>query len=179
MTDESRPERARTTDLRAAAAGAIDDGVADRGPGVVVREATADEVTAVLNVLDGAALATDFDRIAATVERGDVLVAVPSNGPADGPGGVALGALVLDGPAIDSIAVRRNRRGQGIGSRLVAAAADRRDRLVATFRAEVRPFYERLGFEIEPIDVVGNAGSVDEPGRRSRGRLDADRFDRP
>lgn len=59
-----------------------------------------------------------------------------------------LGALVLDGAEIEAVAVRPGRRGQGIGSALVEAAAERRDELTAGFDPSVRPFYEALGFEI-------------------------------
>ena len=40
---------------------------------------------------------------------------------------------VLDGEEILAVAVRRRRRGQGIGSALVEAAGDRREELVAEF----------------------------------------------
>ena len=61
------------------------------------------------------------------------------------------GALVLDGSKIDAVAVRRRRRGQGIGTALVEAASDRRGRVTAAFDADVRPFYEALGFAIQPL----------------------------
>jgi len=73
-----------------------------------------------------------------------------------------LGALVLEGREITGVAVRRRRRDQGIGRRLVEAAAARRGTLVAEFDAAVRPFYEALGFVVES---VGDG--------RFRGRLDA------
>lgn len=108
---------------------------------MMVREARADERPAVMNVLDGAMLATDGvgERIAA----GEVLVALSENGER------VLGALVLDGGHIEGVAVRRRRRGQGIGTALVEAVAERCDRLTAEFDADVRPFYEGLGFDIE------------------------------
>ncbi len=110
-----------------------------------VREATPDERPAVRNVLDGGLLAVDdvADRIVA----GDVLVAATD--------GRLLGALVLDdcadGAHIVAVAVRPRRRGQGIGTALVEAAADRKGRLSADFDPPVRPFYEALGFRIEPV----------------------------
>lgn len=64
--------------------------------------------------------------------------------------GRVLGALALDGDEIAAVAVRPGRRGRGIGPALTEAAAERRDRLVAEFDPRVRPFYEALGFEIEP-----------------------------
>lgn len=61
-----------------------------------------------------------------------------------------LGALALVEEEIVAIAVRPGRRGQGIGTALVEAAAERRSRLVAEFDGHVRPFYETLEFEIDP-----------------------------
>lgn len=116
-----------------------------------VREATAGDLPAVMNVLDGAVL----DVTPAAVREGTTLVAVEEER--------VLGALVLSGAQIRAVAVRRARRGQGIGTALVAAAADRRERLVATFDPDVRAFYEALGFAVR---------EADEPGRL-RGVLDA------
>jgi GNAT superfamily N-acetyltransferase len=121
---------------------------------VRVREATVPELPAVLNVLDGAALAVNTGRLRSAVDRGDVLVAVVG-GAASGTepdDERVLGALVLDGQEITAVAVRRRRRDQGIGTVLVEAAAERRERLVAVCDPEVRPFWNALGFEIEPAD---------------------------
>ena len=107
-----------------------------------VREATVADLPDVLNVVDGAALRVDVDDLRERVASGDVLVAVEE--------GRVLGTLVLDGDRIAAVAVRRGRRDQGIGTALVDAAAERRDRLVAEFDARVRPFWESLGFEVEP-----------------------------
>jgi GNAT superfamily N-acetyltransferase len=95
-----------------------------------------------LSIVDMAGLAVDRDAVLA----GDrtVLVAVDD--------GRVLAALVLDGDWIDAIAVRPGRQGQRIGTALVEAAAERRDRLVAAFDDHLRPFYEGCGFEIERID---------------------------
>jgi len=118
----------------------------------IAREATAGELASVLGILDGAALETGTDRVRAGIERGDVLVAVPDDrAGSGGADATPVGALVLDGDEIASIAVRRRRRGQGIGTALVEAAADRREALVAECDADVRPFYESLGFETEPV----------------------------
>ncbi len=170
-----------------------------------VRPATDDDLPAVLNVLDGAALATDPAVVRAAVgddgasERDDAggrdgdeddggdedddgrvsdattaadplaLVAVARE-PAD-PGAV-VGALVLEGDRIEAVAVRRRRRNAGIGSALVAAAAERRERLVARCDPDVRPFYESLGFDVAP---VGERETSDEAGGgtgpRGDGRL--------
>jgi GNAT superfamily N-acetyltransferase len=109
-----------------------------------VREATVEDLPDVLNVVDGAALRVDVDSLRERIAGGDVLVACEE--------GRVLGTVVLDGDRIAAVAVRRGRRDQGIGTALVEAAADRRDRLVAEFDARVRPFWESLGFDIEPAD---------------------------
>lgn len=124
---------------------------------MIIRDATVGDLPSVMNVLDGGLLAVAAPDIKGAVDDGDVLVCVTRDG-GDGP---VLGVLVLDGREISSVAVRRRRRGQGIGSRLVAAAAARRDCLVATFDERVEPFWESLGFDIEEIEGTN----------RLRGRL--------
>ncbi|USZ69587.1 GNAT family N-acetyltransferase [Halorussus salilacus] len=52
---------------------------------------------------------------------------------------------------VDAVAVRRSRRGRGIGAELVRTAAERHPRLTAEFDPNVRPFYESLGFEVAPV----------------------------
>lgn len=138
---------------------------------VRVRPTTPDELPDVIGVLDAGALETDATRVRAAIDRGDVLVAVSESVADQSNDGTVVGALVLDGHEIANVAVRRRRRGQGIGTALVSAAADRvrasdgdADRLVAEFDASVRPFYESLGFETVPLD---------EP-ERYRGRKPAD-----
>ncbi|MFD1646728.1 GNAT family N-acetyltransferase [Haloarchaeobius litoreus] len=139
--------------------------MADRGPDpprlddsthadVRIRTARPDEREGVAGVLDAAMLRTD--ELAAALDRGDVLVAAADDR--------LLGALVLvpgdvdpetDSSHVDAVAVRPNRRGQGIGRALVAAALDRGgadEHLTAAFDADVRPFYESLGFEIRERD---------------------------
>ena len=110
-----------------------------------VREATAVDLPAVLGVLDAAALETDHERVREATDRGEVLVAVAESG------GPVVGALVLVECEVVNVAVRPRRRDQGVGSALVAAAAARCDRLVAEFDGGVRPFYESLGFAVEPL----------------------------
>lgn len=110
---------------------------------VTVRPATADERPTVLAIIDGAALRTDHDSLAAAIETQDVLVATPDD--ADR----ILGALVLAGDEVENVAVRPRRRDQGIGRALLEAARERHDRLTASFNADLRPFYESLGFDIE------------------------------
>ncbi|PSP95270.1 GNAT family N-acetyltransferase [Halobacteriales archaeon QS_9_68_42] len=99
----------------------------------------ADETAAVRGILDAAMLRVED----AALKEGTTLVAVENR---------LLGALVLDGEEIVAVAVRPGRRGQGVGTALVEAAADRRERLTAGFDPGVRPFYESLGFEIECDD---------------------------
>lgn len=138
-----------------------------------VREATPDDCLGVRRVLDAAMLEIRDD-LGERIEAGDVLVAETAD---DRP---VLGALVLvprerarvavadgesaDGAAgsesadgergahVDAVAVRRARRGRGIGSALVRTAAERQPRLTAEFDPGVRDFYESLGFEIEAGD---------------------------
>lgn len=109
---------------------------------VSVRAAKEDELPAVMGVLDGAVLDVDPASVEERVPE-EVLVAATE--------GRILGALVLDGEEVEAVAVRRRRRDQGIGTALVEAAADRRGVLTAEFDGEVRPFYEALGFEVEPV----------------------------
>jgi GNAT superfamily N-acetyltransferase len=102
-----------------------------------IREATSGDKTTVRAICNAAMLELD-ERVLA---EGTVLLAHDE--------GRVLGALVLDGAEIDAIAVRPGRRGQGIGSSLVAAAADRRSELTAEFDSSVRLFYESLGFDTD------------------------------
>lgn len=118
-----------------------------------VREATDDDLPAVMNVLDGAALEVDVATVRAGIASDGTLVAVSGGSGDDGATASEriLGALVLDADRVVAVAVRRRRRGQGLGTALVEAALDRRARLIADFDANVRPFYERLGFDVEPV----------------------------
>ena len=116
-----------------------------------VREATPAEVPALRSVLSGAMLAVDD----AAVERSLLLVAVAE--------GRVVGGLVLDGAEIHAVAVRPGRRGRGIGTALVEAAAARRETVTAAFDPSVRPFYESLGFDIDCEDESDR--------KRCRGRL--------
>lgn len=119
----------------------------------MIRPASARELPVVMNVLDGGALEVDADRVRDGIDDDRVLIAAD--------GDRVLGALLLtpEGTAgtaeIEAVAVRRARRGQGLGTALVRAAADRHDRLVAGFDERVRPFWTALGFEIEPGDRPG------------------------
>lgn len=118
-----------------------------------IRRATAADRAAVANVLDGAALETDPSLLVASIECGETLVAVAGEGAAATPDDERiLGALVREGDRVVSVAVRRRRRSQGIGTALVERALQERDHLVAEFDDGVRPFYESLGFEIEGLE---------------------------
>jgi GNAT superfamily N-acetyltransferase len=101
-----------------------------------------------MNVLDGAALAVDVETVRAGIEGDGTLVAVSDDGR-------VLGALVLEGAEIVAVAVRRRRRGQGLGSELVEAAAERRERLVAEFDAALCEFYAGLGFDLTRLEEPG------------------------
>lgn len=114
-----------------------------------VREATVDELPDVLNVVDGGLLAVDVSTVRAAIDAGDVLVAVASK---PGEDERVLGTLVLDGTEIVAVAVRPRRRGQGIGTVLVETARERRGELVAEFDDRVRPFWESLGFDVDPVE---------------------------
>lgn len=121
-----------------------------------LRRAVPGEWSSVMTVLDGGLLETDAGRVRDAIDDEDVLVAVEN--------GRVLGALVMsrsDGSmssvhprdvgatCIEAVAVRRGRRGQGIGTALVEEAADRRGRLVAGFDGRVLSFWTSLGFDIE------------------------------
>lgn len=108
-----------------------------------VHEGYPDALPAVMTVFDSAMLETDAKAVETAIDGGDVLLATSE--------GRVLGACLLSGNEIDAIAVRPGRRGQGIGTALVDAAADRRHRLVAEFDPRVRPFWESLGFEVETV----------------------------
>lgn len=125
---------------------------ADHAPGVQIRPATPAEHADVLGVIQGNLLAVTPEQVRA----GEPLVAVAESR--------VLGVLVLAGERIVAVAVRPGRRNAGIGSALVSAAATRRDRLVAEFHVDLRPFYSSLGFSIRPAgDPDRLCGVLDRP----------------
>ena len=146
-----------------------------------IREARSEELPAVATILDAAMLETDDLR--ERVRAGDVHVAVvgeAGTGEAENSTSVRmLGALVVEPAAVApgwardqgaaghvaAIAVRRRRRGQGIGTALVEAAAasvGSGGPLTAGFDPDVRPFYEELGFEIVATETGRLRGMLRE-----------------
>jgi len=124
---------------------------------VTVDPATPDDRLDVLRILDAAMLSTSADAVDDRIAAGDALAAHSER-----TGGV-VGGLVATRPEagrlhVDAVAVRRARRGRGIGSALVAAAVERGERddavetVTAAFDAELRPFYAALGFAVRPAD---------------------------
>lgn len=120
-----------------------------RVDGVRIRTARAEESSAVRNVIDGGLLEIDTETLSDAVETGNVLVAVRED---DVEEETILGVLVLSDAEIRAIAVRKRRQAQGIGTALVEVAARRQDSLHAEFHARVRPFWESLGFTVEPAE---------------------------
>ncbi|MFB6073117.1 MAG: GNAT family N-acetyltransferase [Halobacterium sp.] len=98
-----------------------------------------------MRVLDGANLEVSAGVVEDRIDAGTVLVADDENR--------VVGALVAvprdEGAHVEAVAVRRRRRDQGVGSRLVESAADRWTPLTADFDRRVKPFYEKLGFDCE------------------------------
>jgi ribosomal protein S18 acetylase RimI-like enzyme len=145
---------------------------------MLIRTAILDQYTEVLSILTAAALQTDAERIRTAIQRDTVLVALSAPVEQAGQSGESspqptqrvlpvLGVLVLEETEITAIAVRPNRRGQGIGSALVTEALRSRTRLVAEFDPSVRPFWESLEFEISQIGgtdrLRGTKHSTDSP----------------
>ena len=121
--------------------------------GIAIEPATPDGRVDVLRVLDAAMLETDPAVVDAGINAGDVLVARFKRTDA------VVGALVGVRPEpgrrhIDAVAVRRARRGRGIGSALVAAAVRRAEGdgdagvVTAAFAPRLEGFYTGLGFDI-------------------------------
>ncbi|WP_338726727.1 GNAT family N-acetyltransferase [Haladaptatus sp. DJG-WS-42] len=108
-----------------------------------VRPATVDELPTVMTILDGAMLEADATTVREKCDTREALVAVDD--------GRILGALIRSGQKIDAVAVRRARRGQGIGRSLVDAVGEDVDHIEAAFDEKNRPFYAKLGFEIEEL----------------------------
>lgn len=125
-----------------------------------VRRATPADVLAVRRLVDGALL--ELDDLDGRVDAGDVLVATEPRPPTDERR--ILGAVVLeplgsdpletestDGAHVSAIAVHRRHRGRGIGTALLEAVLECEEVVTANFDGDVRPFYESLGFDVEPL----------------------------
>ena len=135
-----------------------------------VRLARPDDHVAAMRVLDGSLLDVDAATVRERIGRDAVLVAIAETNGVDDAAERVVGVLVLDAPEregvaprpeevrpdsrhVDAIAVTRRRREQGVGRALVETAVERVDcdRLTAEFRTEVAPFYEALGFRVDPL----------------------------
>ncbi len=112
-----------------------------------IRTATTAERPTVFNVLDGALLAIEYDRVTSLLEQKQVYVAVTDI--TDGE--QIVGVAVVDDGKILAIAVRRRRRGQGIGTALVRHLKQQHDRLVAYFDTRVEPFWSTVGFRQQSV----------------------------
>ena len=109
---------------------------------VALRRGSNDDVVAAMRVLQGALLDIDGSTVRDAAPDGELLLAEA--------GDWIVGALVVRDGHIEGVAVRRKRRGEGIGSALVeAAVADEDGTVTADFRAGVRGFWKDLGFEVE------------------------------
>ena len=157
--------------------------------GVGIEPGTPDDRMDVLRVLDAAMLETDAETIGERIDAGDVLVARFERT------GAVVGALVATRPAperetadvgvdpgdrlhVDAVAVRRARRGRGVGSALVATTVERAEddpeiaRVSAVFDASLATFYTDLGFETRPVSEATPTDETEPTGdtRRFRGR---------
>jgi GNAT superfamily N-acetyltransferase len=139
-----------------------DEGFADAPDGIAIEPATPADRLDVLRVLDAAMLETDATLVGERIDAGDALVARFIKT------GAVVGALVATRPEsdrlhVDAVAVRRARRGRGIGSALVAAAVGRAERddavdaVTAAFDPKLRDFYADLGFVVDGGDERGQA----------------------
>ncbi|MGQ4556415.1 GNAT family N-acetyltransferase [Halobellus sp. GM3] len=153
-----------------------------------VRESRPSDADDAVGLLDAAMLEFDRERVRRRVEAGSTLVAVTERHGADptgsdppglSPSDRVVGVCVFDevgadgrrsgATVIEQIAVHRSRRGRGIGTALVDAAAARSaGPVLARFREQVRPFYESLGFEIRPSDDGDARASAAETGDDTR-----------
>jgi GNAT superfamily N-acetyltransferase len=147
----------------------IDDTDEAGGTDITVRHGREGDLLAVLRVLEGAMLDVGANQIRERTDVGEVLVAVVD--------GRVVGALVRDGDHVEAIAVHPDRRDAGVGGALIERALAETSHLTAEFRDEVRPFYEKLGFEIEDDDG-GGGGDEDVEGETDDGRLWGERVGR-
>jgi len=136
---------------------------------MIVRPASDSEYESVTAILDAAALETEPRTVRESIAADRTLVAVVEER--------ILGAAVYlpagsgdgRGLVLDAIAVRPGRRGQGIGTELIERALDRDGRVEAAFDPGVRPFYESLAFDVEPVDDRNRLYGVREDGAADSG----------
>ncbi|WP_241154929.1 GNAT family N-acetyltransferase [Halorubrum sp. CSM-61] len=124
-----------------------------------VESANPDDRLDILRVLDAAMLETDAESVDVAIDAdsapgtGEALVARFKRTDA------VVGALIATRPEpdrlhVDAVAVRRARRGRGIGSALVAEIVRRAERdpaldlVTAAFDPKLTAFYTDLGFEV-------------------------------
>ncbi|WP_435073765.1 GNAT family N-acetyltransferase [Halorubrum sp. HHNYT27] len=147
--------------------------------GISIESAVSDDRLDVLRVLDAAMLETDSELVTERIDAGDALVARFRRT------GAVVGALVATRPDprrlhVDAVAVRRARRGRGIGSALVAAAVRRAERdvavdaVTAAFDSKLEAFYTDLGFQIDRNRCGGDRGVGESEADRVRGRRPVD-----
>jgi ribosomal protein S18 acetylase RimI-like enzyme len=126
----------------------------DSPDNIEIGTASPDDRLDILRVLDAAMLETDAETVDAAIDAGDALVARFKRTDA------VVGALVATRPEsdrvhVDAVAVRRARRGRGIGSALVAETVRRAERdaesavVTAEFDPELKGFYIDLGFAVD------------------------------
>ncbi|EMA70241.1 GCN5-related N-acetyltransferase [Halorubrum aidingense JCM 13560] len=143
---------------------------------IAIEPAAPDDRIDALRVLDAAMLETDVETVDAAIDAGDALVARFKRTNA------VVGALVATRPDptrlhVDAVAVRRARRGRGIGSALVARAMRRGETdpeiavVTAEFKRDLEDFYTDLGFAIG--GGVGSEASDDVDGEVGGGDIDA------
>lgn len=122
---------------------------------MVVREAQSNELSSVMNVLDGAYLDIQTHVVQGAIQSGSVFVFSESDR--------IVGVLVIRSDPdwcpqlqsqthasvhVEAVAVRRKRRNQGIGRALIGNILARYGSATVTFNEGVKPFYETLGVSI-------------------------------
>ncbi|MDR5673374.1 GNAT family N-acetyltransferase [Halalkaliarchaeum sp. AArc-GB] len=191
MTEDFESQDARECDGRDARESSEKRASAALPSDVTIRRADPTNLLGVVRVLDGAALETDVEvirrRLRADSPR--VFVAVAEAVSSESSTDRVVAALALDPVRVSSlgdfeiqqVAVRRRRRGRGIGRALVEAACgfarkqappDATATVTASFDRTVRPFYETCGFEIadDPDLESGDGSRTDR--LRARRRID-------
>ena len=161
------------------------DAAATAPDGFAVEPAAPDDRLDALRVLDAAMLETDAATVDAAIDAGDARVARFERT------GAVVGALVATRPEpdrlhVDAVAVRRTRRGRGVGSALLAAAVRRGERdaavstVTAAFDADLRGFYEAQGFAVRPTEARGAGDdAADRESDRLQGRRSTNGPDAP